>query len=275
MNVTSDVLIIKAKNDATPELMEQLKAEGGCAGKFHVCGDFEFPCMGDGYLVKKFEQRRYACTHEEHNSAVGLLEDAAKNSYERSLYGEPNPNAVVETVVCVPTLLAPCPCKTAARHSEFDLQVLKELGFETLPKLYDNQKAAVASFKKEKANLFIYGENSNGKTTCAAACALGFHRRVKVLVGNEISTEWTRRAFDKQDLDYEGLLILDDIDKVPPTDSFKDKVWYILDRVIKKKLRLIITTNMTPQRFAETYSTGVNDLGSTITRLSKFESVKI
>lgn len=277
MKTETHTIIIKRKEDVTKQLMAQLKDEykDTCAGTFHKFGDCEYPCISGGMLVKSYEQQHYEATHEEHKEAVGLLRDMVKEKQEQLEFGDPNPSATVETVVCRPLTLAPCPCRLAAKISDFDKQVMADLGVETLPKLYDAQKAGFEAFTKRKASLFIYGESGGGKTVLAAACAIGFHRKVKVLVGDEISAEWRRKAFDNQSLDYEGLLILDDLDKTMPTDSFKEKLWYIFDRVAKKKLRLIITTNLSPEAFAEKYTSGKDEAQSMVTRITKFEAVEL
>ena len=275
MEIQSDIVYVKTKSDATAELLAQIKHKDSCAGTFHKVGEYELPCIGSGMLCRSYEQRRYSATHDEHKEALGIFQSIAERKAEQLEFGDINPNAKVETVVCQPVAVMSCPCTQTAKVNEYDKGLLADLGIDTVPKLRPEQMAGFEAFKQRRMSLFIHGESGGGKTILAAACALGFHRKVKVLVGDEISAEWRRKAFDNQPLDYEGLLILDDVDKTLPTDSFKEKLWYIFDRVMKKKLRLILTTNLSPQAFAEKYTTGKDEAQSMVTRLTKFEEVEL
>lgn len=275
MEVQTDTVSIKSKADVTPDFLAQVKSKDSCAGTFHSVDGCEYPCIGNGMLVKSYEQRRYSVTHAEHKEAIGLLRDIRQERAEQMEFGDTNPKAMIDTVTCQPKTLASCPCVLKSRINEYDKALLESLGVESIPKLRPDQEAGLQAFKKHRMSLFIYGESRQGKTVLAAACGIGFHRKVKVLAGDEISAEWRRKAFDNQPLDYDGLLILDDVDKTMPTDSFKEKLWYIFDRVAKRKLRLIITTNLTPMAFAEKYTSGSDESKSMITRLGKFEAVKL
>lgn len=271
MKQESHSIAIKAKSDVTKEFLAQVVEPGSCAGTFHHVGEFERPCIGHGLLCTAYEQTSYKAAPAELEAAMGILEDMNV----RGEYGKPNPNAMVETVICRPTSTMTCPCSMSAKHTEYDLEIQEALGVEKMPKLYENQVAAVKKFRSKPISLFIHGESGGGKTVLAAACAIGFHRRVKVLVGDEISAEWRRYAFDNKALDYTGVLILDDLDKTLPSDSFKEKLWYIFDRVAKHKLRLIITTNLSPEAFAEKYTAGKDEAQSMVARLTKFEHVEL
>ncbi len=275
MNVQTDIISLKVKSDATPDFLAQIKSKDSCAGTFHHVGEFERPCIGGGLLCTSYEQRRISTSPDEHKEAMGMVRDLVQEKSEQLEFGIPNPNAIIDTIICQPKAVATCPCASAAKINEYDKTLLIDLGVETIPTLRPDQKRGFESFRDRKANLFIYGDSGGGKTILAAACAVGFHRKVKVLIGDEISAEWRKKAFENQALDYSGLLILDDIDKTMPTDSFKEKLWYIFDRVTKKKLRMIITTNLSPQSFAEKYTTGKDEAQSMVTRLTKFEAVEL
>ncbi len=275
MNVQTDTISLRVKADVTPDFLAQIKSKDSCAGTFHKVGEYEFPCIGSGLLCKSYEQRRYAATPDESKEMVGLTLDMIRKKKDQLEFGDVNPAAMIETIICQPKTLASCPCASAAKVNEFDRALLDDLGIEAMPKLRTEQEPGFKAFKDGKMNLFIHGDSGGGKTILAAACALGFHRKVKVLIGDEISAEWRRKAFENQSLDYTGLLILDDVDKTMPTDSFKEKLWYIFDRVTKRKLRLIMTTNLSPQAFAEKYTTGKDEAQSMVTRLTKFEAVEL
>lgn len=275
MNVQTDIISLKVKADVTPDFLAQIKSKDSCAGTFHKVGEYEFPCIGSGLLCKSYEQRRYAATPDESKEIVGITLDLIRKKKDQLEFGDVNPAAIVKTVICQPKTLTSCPCASAAKVNEFDRALLDDLGIDIMPKLRTAQEPGFKAFKDGKMNLFIHGDSGGGKTILAAACALGFHRKVKVLIGDEISAEWRRKAFNNQALDYTGLLILDDVDKTMPTDSFKEKLWYIFDRVTKRKLRLIITTNLSPQAFAEKYTTGKDEAQSMVTRLTKFEAVEL
>lgn len=274
MTRESHTFAIKSKSDVTKDFLAQVAEEGSCAGTFHSHDGTERPCIGGGLLCAEYERTVYKSSYIEMDEALGKL-NALGAPVPHKDFGTPNPNAVVETVTCRPTRVAKCPCATAAKHSEYDAEILEALGVPKLPKLYPVQSKAVSTFKSKHVSLFVHGDSGGGKTVLAAACAVGFHRRVKVLVGDEISAEWRRFAFDNKPLDYTGLLILDDLDKTLPSDSFKEKLWYIFDRVAKNKVRLIVTTNLSPQAFAEKYTQGKDEAQSMIARLSKFEEVEL
>jgi hypothetical protein len=275
MDVQTDIVSLKVKSDATEDFLAQVKSKDSCAGTFHKVGEYELPCIGGGLLCRSYEQRRYTATHAEHKEAIGIFQSMTELKAEQLEFGDVNPNAKVETVVCQPRGVMSCPCSAMARYNDYDKNLLAELGIETMPKLRAAQMHGLEAFKQKKMSLFIHGESGGGKTVLAAACAIGFHRKVKVLIGDEISAEWRRKAFDNQALDYDGLLILDDVDKTMPTDSFKEKLWYIFDRVAKRKLRMVITTNLSPEAFAEKYTSGKDEAQSMVTRLSKFEAVEL
>lgn len=275
MNVQTDTILLKAKADATKDFLAQITFKGSCAGTFHKVGEYELPCIGDGLLCKSYEQRRYVATPEEHKAAIGIFETMTEKKAQQLEFGDPNPNAAIETVICQPRTVTSCPCTLTARVNEYDKAILSELGVEVIPKLRPGQQIGFDAFSKKRASLFIWGESGGGKTILAAACAMGYHRKVKVLIGDEISAEWRRKAFDNQALDYSGLLILDDVDKTVPTEAFKEKLWYILDRVSKRKLRLIMTTNLSVEAFAEKYTAGKDEAASMISRLNKFEAVEL
>lgn len=275
MQTETHTITIKSKEDVTKDFLAQLKDEGDCAGTFHRVDECEYPCIGSGLIVKQFEQKHFNATIEEHKEAMGILKNMAEEKREQELFGTPNANAKIETVICRPILTSICPCRLTAKVSEYDKALLADLGIEKLPKLYDAQKVGLEAFTKKRASLFIYGESGGGKTVLAAACAIGYHRKVHVLVGDEISAEWRRKTFDNQSLDYSGLLILDDLDKTMPTDSFKEKLWYIFDRVAKNKVRLIITTNLSPEAFAEKYTNGKDEAQSMVNRITKFTAVEL
>ena len=276
MHVETHTISPRAKNDVTKDFLAQFKSKDSCAGTFHRVGEHEYPCIGDGLLCTKYEQTHYVCSTEEHADALGKVQDITKMQAEQSLYGDPNPNAKIETVSCVPKVVASCPCVMSARLNDYDKSLLGALGLESLPKLYENQQTVADAFKRSRSqSLFIYGDSGGGKTVLAAACAVGFHRKVRCLVGNEIAEEWRNRAMNGLPLDYDGLLVLDDLDKTQPTDAFKEKLWYVFDRVAKKKLRLVITTNLSPQAFAEKYTAGRDEVQSMVSRISKFEAVEL
>jgi hypothetical protein len=275
MSVETHIISLKTKSDVTPDFLAQIQSKDSCAGTFQKIGDCEYPCLGGGMIVKSYEQKMISVSHADHKAAVGILKNMMEEKAEQLEFGDVNPKAMVDTIICRPLSVSSCPCVKSQRVSDYDKSLLADLGIEKIPPLYENQKAALAAFKEKKMSLFIYGESQVGKTVLAAACAVGYHRKVKVLIGDEISAEWRRKAFDNQPLDYEGLLILDDVDKTIPTDAFKEKLWYIFDRVTKKKLRLIITTNMTPRAFAARYAQGEDGTESMIARLNKFEAVEL
>lgn len=275
MDVQTDIISLKVKSDATPDFLAQIKSKDSCAGTFHKVGDYEYPCIGGGLVCRSYEQRRYTATHDEHKAAIGIFQDMTEKKVEQMEFGSENPNAKIETIICQPKSVGSCPCSSTARFNEYDKKLLEDLGIDVIPKLRAAQMSGLDAFKKNKMSLFIYGESGGGKTVLAAACAVGFHRKVKVLVGDEISAEWRRRAFDNLPLDYDGLLVLDDVDKTMPTDAFKEKLWYIFDRVAKRKMRLIMTTNLSPESFAEKYTSGKDEAQSMVTRLTKFEAVEL
>lgn len=284
MNTQKDTLTLKEKADATPQLLAQLKGDDkkdGCAGTFHTVGAYTLPCMGDGHVLRRYEQTTYSCTLTEHKNTIGALKDslaeAVRLKEERELFGEENPEAMIETTVCRPLSVDVCPCKTAQHLDEYQENILKDLGIGRVRNLSKNQKAAHEAFKVHKKNLFITGPQLQGKTTLAAACAMEYQRGVRVLKADDLATELRSMAMNNQKPRYTGLLILDDLHRMTPTEAMREKLFLIFDAARGgKSFRLIVTSSKDSAALCEQFSLGdQRALKDLLVRFSTLQEVQL
>lgn len=276
-----DTLNIKTKADATPALLAQLKGDDkkdGCAGTFHTVGDCVLPCSGQGYVIRRFEQTTYSTTLDEHKEIIGALKERfeGKIQGDAELFGEANPSAKIDTTVCRPLSVDICPCKKAERLDEYQEGILRDLGLEKIPALSPKQAKALEDFKARKS-LYIHGATGHGKTTLAAACAMTYQRGVKVLKGEQLKTELTRMAMNNETPKFSGLLILDDIGQIMPSEPMRGKLFLIFDAArAGKSFRLIITSQESVESICEKFSMGDKHArDAMLMRLSALTEVKL
>lgn len=286
--MTSEVLRIRARADATPALLDQLKDEGGCAGTWHKFvgaenTTYELPCLGNKMCLTAFTQTE---TEVDPNSEeANLVREVIHASQTRKAaeragipYEEIKKQEILFTetqqTYCTPKAVTSCPCARASKLSEFQQAMREHLGVSGDWPLRIEQKMAKEYFAEGK-NLYIYGSPDTGKTYIATLIAESFHRRVNFYTGEEIGTYFTRMALNSEDVSFTGLLFLDDADKNNPSPNFVRKLWMCLNKAKNSKLRMIITANIPMAAFVNKYAVNEDEKGSTENRLSRFEEIHL
>lgn len=276
--IQRDLLTLKTKADARPQLLAQLKGDDkkdGCAGTFHAVGDCHFPCTGEGYIIKRYEQTTYTTTQREHAEIIGALKESINIKKGGELFDESTAHDTVEITVCRPLAVDVCPCKKSEQIDEYQQGILRDLGVEKVPKLTANQAAGLTAFKKRKG-LFIFGETGQGKSTLAAACAMTYQRGVTVQKGDDIHTELKNMALNNLKPKYKGLLIHDDISRMKPTEATREKLFLIFDAARAGQFQYIITSQDSPEEVCEKFSLGdKNAHDAMLNRISALTEVKL
>lgn len=273
-----DIVLLKIKTDATPQLLAQLRGDDkkdGCAGTFHTIGEIVIPCLGDGMIVRRYEQTTYRCTPAEHKETIGVFRESVNkklDAAEQTIFGDD----MIETTICRPLAVDICPCRTTARLDEYQQGILRDLGVETLPKkLHGKQDAGFAEFKKKKS-LLIWGPTGTGKSTLAAKCAMEYQRGVTVQKGDEIATELRNMAMNNAKPKYKGLLIHDDISRMTATEAMREKMFLIFDGARAKSFQYILTSQDSPEAICEKFSLGdKNARDAMLGRISALTEVKL
>lgn len=139
-------------------------------------------------------------------------------------------------------------------------QTFGDKGMKAFTRLSDAAEAWLAD--DESWALVLHGPSGTGKT--ALACALIGSAGVNRLGGYVTAAEYVDRVRDREDLwpmiDQVGLLVVDDLGSEYATYFSNSSLDGLIARLYDDSGRkLIITTNMSPDQIAESYSERMRD----------------
>lgn len=268
---------IMGKEDCTPALLDLCKsARASCCGTFQRvntgAGERILPCIGRGLLVSEFyESESEAIAQDGFMDALaGMLGvmDAQREKPKMETTGE-----VVKIAHIVSTIA--CPCEEAAEEKVEEDTLKTELSVEKIWTPNEKQLAGLRAFRDEHRSLYIYGPPDTGKTYLAYLCAKAYKGRKTVFTNTKLSEFFRKNSHELQPADFKGLVICDDLQENLPTPFFQSALFEALDLVKRRRIRLIIVANLTPQEFVERYAVEELRRPQFEYRFSKMEMIKL
>lgn len=258
---------IHSPEDITPALKDLLKSSKfRCAGTINQVDGRKLPCVGGGLCVSEF-----------YETEVLPLGDFNLDTFEALIEsgGIKVPDGVVlEKMAHLHKVMA-CPCESQAEESAEQDQLKVDLAVDKMPNPNEKQLAALRLFRDEHKSLYIYGSPDAGKTYLAYLCAKSYKGMKRVFVNTKLSEFFRKNSHELTPADFKGLVICDDIQENLPSPFFQSALFEALDLVKRRKLRMIIVANLTPQEFVDRYATEELRKPQFENRLNKMEIIKL
>jgi DNA replication protein DnaC len=159
-----------------------------------------------------------------------------------------------------PKTVAICPCRYLAKKANLKKYIQKKLGNTDSINLRQNQAIAFDKIiSSKKNNIWIYGEPRAGKTTLLIYYLLKLIDTIdvnnipsfRVFIGQELTRTINEIVLNKSGKfpRWAGFVIIDDVDKISQSNFNQGAIWDLFDRVDKKKLKIICTSNKSPKDY--------------------------
>ena len=269
----SDNIKICSRADVSPAMQDLCRSsKHACSGTFHKTDDGrEAPCIGGGLLVTEYYETETAGLAEGDfmDALAGIISGAAAERTAQIAQGAGS----IKIAHIVNT--APCPCERR-QAEEVEQDTLKtQLSVEKIWTPTEKQLAGLRAFRDEHKSLYIYGRPDTGKTYLAYLCAKAYAGRKTIFLNTKLSEFFRKNSHELQPADFKGLVICDDIQENLPTPFFQSALFEALDLVKRRRLRMIIVANLTPEEFVERYAVEELRKPQFENRLSKMEIIKL
>ncbi len=241
------------RSQVTPALEDVLKTSAhACAGTYQKVSDSgeerEMICYGAGLLVNSF--------HETEHAPIDMndMESVAKSlGLETQSTGKTQPQKGMQILAHIDSFY-PCPCRaeTVERNETDNLKSL--FGVEKVHIPTEEQAAGLREFTQNHRSLFVYGAPDSGKSFLAYLCAQVYKGRKQVFKNIQLSEFFRKHSHEITPVNFSGLVIMDDIQENLASEFFQSCLFSAFDLVKKRRLKLVIASNLTPTEFVERYA---------------------
>jgi hypothetical protein len=179
-----------------------------------------------------------------------------------------------------PVSVVACPCRIKKIAEDYIKERSQIFGVipvveETRLKvtLRDSQKECVRLWNL-KNSLYLWGPTSGGKTYVAWYISAHIKDPVDIFIGKSWADKLRHALIEcGSQWPYKEVVIIDDIDKNKVSDYTQEELWFLIDAADKKKLRLLFTSNLSPEDFVSRYCKSEAHAATMLRRLTNIMQV--